>query len=57
MTPLPTLPFARPCIDEAAIAEVVGSVRAGWVTTGPRVEGVEAMLRDYYRAPSVEGCT
>ena len=57
MTPLPTLPFARPCIDEAAIAEVVDCLRSGWITTGPRVERFEAMLRDYFQAPSAQCCT
>lgn len=50
---LPFLPFSRPCLDEAAIAEVVDCLRSGWITTGPRTARFEAALRDYLGAPSV----
>jgi perosamine synthetase len=29
------VPFFRPSISEAEIAEVVGCLRSGWLTTGP----------------------
>jgi len=45
------LPFCRPAIDEAAIAEVVDSLRSGWITTGPKVARFEDMLRQYLEAP------
>jgi len=32
------LPFSRPTIGDAEIAEVVDSLRSGWITTGPKVE-------------------
>ena len=32
---LPFLPFALPEIGEEEIAEVVDTLRSGWVTTGP----------------------
>ena len=32
------LPFSRPTIGDAEIAEVVDSMRSGWITTGPKVE-------------------
>ncbi|HVT59323.1 MAG TPA: DegT/DnrJ/EryC1/StrS aminotransferase family protein [Thermoanaerobaculia bacterium] len=32
---VPTLPFSRPEIGEEEIAEVVGCLRSGWITTGP----------------------
>ena len=32
------LPFSRPAIGEDEIAEVVDSLRSGWITTGPKVE-------------------
>lgn len=45
------LPFSKPTISEEAIAEVVECLRSGWITTGPRVEKLSTMLRDYLRAP------
>ncbi len=42
------LPFARPVISEEAIAEVVETLRSGWITTGPRVAKFEQMLTDYH---------
>ncbi|MGI4850530.1 MAG: DegT/DnrJ/EryC1/StrS family aminotransferase [Janthinobacterium lividum] len=41
------LPFAKPWISEEAIAEVVDCLRSGWITTGPRVQKFEEMLRAY----------
>jgi dTDP-4-amino-4,6-dideoxygalactose transaminase len=32
------LPFSRPSLGEEEIAEVVDSLRSGWITTGPKVE-------------------
>lgn len=40
MTP-PFLPFAQPEIGEDEIAEVVDTLRSGWVTTGPKVRRFE----------------
>ena len=45
------LPFAKPWISEEAIAEVVDCLRSGWITTGPRVEKFEDMLRTYCGSP------
>ncbi|MBT9489316.1 MAG: DegT/DnrJ/EryC1/StrS aminotransferase family protein [Rubrivivax sp.] len=39
---LPFLPFALPEIGEEEIAEVVDSLRSGWVTTGPKARRFEA---------------
>src|SRR5947209_19378856 len=39
--------FGRPVIDEPEIAEVVASLRSGWVGTGPKVERFERMLEEY----------
>ncbi len=44
----PFLPFARPAISEAAIEEVVATLRSGWITTGPRVQKFEDMLTEYH---------
>ncbi|CAM5783169.1 DegT/DnrJ/EryC1/StrS family aminotransferase [Rhizobacter fulvus] len=38
---LPFLPFALPEIGEAEIAEVVDTLRSGWVTTGPKAKRFE----------------
>jgi len=41
------LPFAKPCLDEATIAEVVACLKSGWLTTGPRVKQFEQALSTY----------
>lgn len=41
------LPFALPSIGEEEIAEVVDSLRSGWVTTGPKVKRFEADFAEY----------
>lgn len=42
------LPFARPCLSDDAIAEVVACLKSGWITTGPRVQAFEEMLSQYH---------
>jgi len=39
--------FGSPTIGEEEIAEVVDSLRSGWVGTGPKVQRFEAMLSEY----------
>ncbi len=39
---LPFLPFALPDIGDDEIAEVVDTLRSGWVTTGPKARAFEA---------------
>ncbi|MBL8349986.1 MAG: DegT/DnrJ/EryC1/StrS family aminotransferase [Burkholderiaceae bacterium] len=41
-SPLPFLPFALPEIGEDDIAEVVDTLRSGWITTGPKAKRFEA---------------
>ena len=41
------LPFARPAIGEEEIAELVDTLRSGWITTGPKVERFTDAFRDY----------
>ncbi len=41
------LPFSRPSIGEAEIAELVESLQSGWITTGPKVEKFSAMFAEY----------
>jgi len=50
---LPFLPFALPDIGEAEIAEVVDTLRSGWVTTGPKAARFEAAFADFLRAGAV----
>src|SRR5665213_2909976 len=45
--------FGSPVIGEAEIAEVVDSLRSGWVGTGPKVQRFEQLLADYVRVPHV----
>jgi dTDP-4-amino-4,6-dideoxygalactose transaminase len=54
------LPYALPSIGEEEIAEVVDSLRSGWVTTGPKVKRFEAELAQYIdanHAIAVNSCT
>jgi dTDP-4-amino-4,6-dideoxygalactose transaminase len=45
----PFLPFTRPSIDEATIAEVADVLRSGWLTSnGPKVRGFESALSGYF---------
>ena len=39
--------FGSPMIGEEEIAEVVDSLRSGWVGTGPKVQRFEQLLADY----------
>jgi dTDP-4-amino-4,6-dideoxygalactose transaminase len=41
----PTVPFFRPDIGEQEIAEVVDTLRSGWLTTGPKVRAFEEAFR------------
>ncbi|MFC3111095.1 DegT/DnrJ/EryC1/StrS family aminotransferase [Undibacterium arcticum] len=45
---LPFLPFSRPTIDEATIEAVGQVLRSGWITSGPKVQALEAQLSDYF---------
>jgi len=41
------LPFARPALGEEEIAEVVDTLRSGWITTGPKVERFTEAFGNY----------
>jgi dTDP-4-amino-4,6-dideoxygalactose transaminase len=41
------LVFGNPLIEEDEIAEVVASLRSGWIGTGPKVQRCEEMFRDF----------
>ncbi|GMU26276.1 MAG: aminotransferase [Candidatus Uhrbacteria bacterium] len=52
--------FGSPLIEEAEIAEVVDSMRSGWLGTGPKVAKFEAAFREYTGAQyamAVNSCT
>jgi dTDP-4-amino-4,6-dideoxygalactose transaminase len=52
--------FGSPLIGEEEIAEVVDSLRSGWVGTGPKVQRFEQALADYLGAPNcrcLSSCT
>lgn len=55
-----SVPFHRPSIGEAEIAEVVDTLRSGWLTTGPRTAQFEQEMSAYVQAPfalAVNSCT
>jgi dTDP-4-amino-4,6-dideoxygalactose transaminase len=54
------LVFGAPALEEAEIAEVVATLRSGWIGTGPRVHRFEEDFRRYQRAEhavAVSSCT
>lgn len=54
------LPYCLPLIGEAEIAEVVDSLRSGWITTGPKVKRFEQEFAAYVGAKhaiAVNSCT
>ena len=52
-SPLPFIPFALPDIGEAEIAEVVDTLRSGWVTTGPKAKRFEDDFRAFLGDPDL----
>ncbi|QNM97362.1 DegT/DnrJ/EryC1/StrS family aminotransferase [Chitinimonas koreensis] len=58
---LPPIPFSRPDIGDEEIAEVVATLRSGWLTSGPRVKEFEArfaaMLGEGVTALAVNSAT
>ncbi|WP_353570634.1 DegT/DnrJ/EryC1/StrS aminotransferase family protein [Candidatus Albibeggiatoa sp. nov. BB20] len=54
------LPFAKPCIGEEEINEVVDTLRSGWLTSGPKTKQFEQAFVDYFQVPyalAVNSCT
>src|SRR5258705_8923560 len=54
------LPFGAPCLGEEEIAEVVATLRSGWIGTGPKVQQFEEEFAAYIGAPyavAVSSCT
>lgn len=51
---LPFLPFALPDIGDEDIAEVVDTLKSGWVTTGPKTRRFEADFTTFLGDPSLQ---
>lgn len=47
------IPFSPPRIDDKIIAEVVDTLKSGWITTGPKTKLFEKRLVEYTGAKSV----
>lgn len=41
------IPFSPPRIDERSIAEVMDTLRSGWITTGPKTKNFEKKIEAY----------
>lgn len=50
----PFLPFALPEIGDEEIAEVVDTLKSGWVTTGPKAKRFEQAFTEFLGDPSLE---
>jgi dTDP-4-amino-4,6-dideoxygalactose transaminase/nucleoside-diphosphate-sugar epimerase len=54
------LPFAQCQLGAAEEAEIIDSMRSGWITTGPKVQKFEQMMAEYIgckHAIAVSSCT
>ncbi len=51
---LPFLPFALPELGEEEIAEVVDTLRSGWITTGPKARRFEQAFAEFLNEPQIE---
>jgi len=49
----PFLPFAMPDIGEEEIAEVVDTLRSGWITTGPKAKRFEVAFAAFLGDPAL----
>jgi len=47
---MPAVAFAQPSIADPEIAEVVATLRSGWLSTGPRVRAFERRFAEYVGA-------
>src|SRR5690349_4013759 len=55
-----TIPFYKPSLGEAEIAEVVATLQGGWLTTGQRTRDFERAFATYLghsHAVAVNSCT
>ena len=59
-TPAIPVPFFRPSVTESEVAEVVDTLRSGWLTTGPKVKRFEEAFAESVggkHAVAVNSCT
>lgn len=54
MSSQPFLPFALPDIGDEEIAEVVDTLKSGWITTGPKAKRFEQAFVEFLGDPSLE---
>ena len=54
MIKLKFLPFSSPDIGDDEIAEVVDSLRSGWITTGPKAKKFEVLFGEFLGDPNIE---
>lgn len=47
------IPFSPPYIDDSVVAEVVDTLRSGWITTGPKVKALEEAIARFCGSESV----
>ncbi|MBX9793226.1 MAG: DegT/DnrJ/EryC1/StrS family aminotransferase, partial [Burkholderiaceae bacterium] len=52
-SPLPFIPFALPDIGDDEIAEVVDTLKSGWITTGPKTRRFEADFTTFLGEPGL----
>ena len=46
-----TIPFSPPDLTDEEIAEVVDTIRSGWITTGPKTAKFEEEISKYCGTP------
>src|SRR5215468_641640 len=51
---LPFLPFALPEIGDDEIAEVVDTLKSGWITTGPKAKRFEIAFTEFLGDPALQ---
>ena len=54
MTAQPFLPFALPEIGDDELAEVVDTLKSGWITTGPKAKRFEQAFAEFLGEPQIE---
>lgn len=47
------IPFSPPYVDDSVIAEVVDTLRSGWITTGPKTKALEEEIKALCGAEAV----
>jgi len=45
------IPFSPPFIDQSIIREVMDTLNSGWITSGPKVQLLELLMKEYTHLP------